>query len=64
MRISVAKMERQKIKYPNKTRALEEIKRIRQVSGGGNGSERLQIYYDYEVKGWFIGKAKKKLGYY
>ena len=55
---------RMKVKHPNKTRAQAEITRIRQENGGGGGTERLQMYYSYEARGWFIGKAKKRAFYY
>ena len=56
-------MPRDKIRYPNKTRAMEEITRLRRENGGGKGTERLQMYYDYDKRGWFIGKAPKRRFY-
>ena len=52
-----------KIAHANKTRAYEEVRRIRQENGGGNGTERLNIYYSKGNGGWLVGKQSKK-GFY
>ena len=49
--------------HANKTRAAEEIRRIRQENGGGNGTERLNMYYSRERRGWLIGKLDKRSHY-
>ena len=55
--------DQHKVAYANKTRALEEVQRIRQENGGGKGTERLNIYYDRERGGWLVGKLPKR-GFY
>jgi hypothetical protein len=49
---------RPKIKYPNKTRALNEVYRLQ--GEGIDGKERLQAYYDPDKRGWFVGHISKK----
>ncbi len=46
--------------HANKTRASEEVRRIRQENGGGNGTERLNTYYSKVKGGWLVGKLSKK----
>jgi hypothetical protein len=49
-----------KVKHANKTRAVEEMKRLRSDNNGQNGTERLNVYYSRDTGGWHVGKMTKR----
>ncbi len=46
----------QKFKHSNRYSAEAEVRRMKRRRYPG--SERLQVYYNRELKGWFVGRSK------
>jgi|DEB0MinimDraft_10_1074344.scaffolds.fasta_scaffold383095_1 cell division protein YceG involved in septum cleavage len=44
-----------KIKHSSKEKAISAMNKLKQKNI--QGSERLQVYYNPNLKGWFVGKS-------
>ena len=45
-----------KVMHPSRWSAEKEKKRLKRV--GFEGSEKLNVYFNKELRGWFVGKSK------